>query len=74
MFLILLFLNFHATLGYCVQSHGKLSVTIYHNKIVVFEVALTDTQAKIPFAFYLDSTNLGIGVLLRSSAVTSVTC
>jgi len=26
------------------------------------------------FAFYLDSTNLGIGALLRSSFVTSVTC
>jgi len=26
------------------------------------------------FAFYLDSTNLGIGALLRSSVVTSVTC
>jgi len=26
------------------------------------------------FALYLDSTNLGICVLLRSSAVTSVTC
>jgi len=26
------------------------------------------------FAFYLDSTNLGIGALLRSSHVTSVTC
>ena len=26
------------------------------------------------FAFYLDSTNLGISVLLRSSAVASVTC
>ena len=26
------------------------------------------------FAFYLDSTNLGISALLRSSAVTSVTC
>jgi len=26
------------------------------------------------FAFYLDSTNLGIRALLRSSAVTSVTC
>jgi len=25
-------------------------------------------------AFYLDSTNLGIGALLRSSFVTSVTC
>jgi len=74
MFLILLFLNCHATLCYCVQSHSKLSVTIYHNKIFVFAVALTDTQAKILFAFYLDSTNLGISVLLRSSAETSVTC
>jgi len=26
------------------------------------------------FAFYLDSPNLGISVLLRSSAVTSVMC
>ena len=26
------------------------------------------------FTFYLDSTNLGISALLRSSAVTSVTC
>jgi len=26
------------------------------------------------FAFYLDSTNLGICALLRSSVVTSVTC
>ena len=26
------------------------------------------------FAFYLDSTKLGISALLRSSAVTSVTC
>jgi len=26
------------------------------------------------FAFYLDSTSLGISTLLRSSAVTSVTC
>jgi len=26
------------------------------------------------FAFYLDSTNLGIGAVLRSSVVTSVTC
>jgi len=26
------------------------------------------------FAFYLDSTNLGIGALLPSSVVTSVTC
>jgi len=26
------------------------------------------------FAFYPDSTNLGISALLRSSAVTSVTC
>jgi len=26
------------------------------------------------FAFYQDSTNSGIGALLRSSAVTSVTC
>jgi len=26
------------------------------------------------FAFYLDSTNLEISALLRSSAVTSVTC
>jgi len=26
------------------------------------------------FAFYLDSTNLGIGALLRSSVVTSATC
>jgi len=32
----------------CVQSHSKLSVTIYQNKIFVFAVALTDTQAKIP--------------------------
>jgi len=46
MFLILL--NCHATLCYCVQSHSKLSVTIYQNRIVVFAVALTDTQAKIP--------------------------
>jgi len=26
------------------------------------------------FAFYLDSSNLGIGALLRSSFVTNVTC
>jgi len=26
------------------------------------------------FAFYVDSTNLGISAQLRSSAVTSVTC
>jgi len=26
------------------------------------------------FAFYVDSTNLGISALLRSSVVTSVTC
>jgi len=46
MFLILL--NCHATLCYCVPSQGKLSVTIYQNKIFVVAVALTDTQAKIP--------------------------
>jgi len=45
MFSILL--NCHATLCYCVQSHSELSVTIYQNKIFVFTVALTDTQAKI---------------------------
>jgi len=45
MFLILS--NCHTTLCYCVQSHGELSVTIYQNKIFVFAVALTDTQAKI---------------------------
>jgi len=28
----------------------------------------------IAFAFYLDSTNLGIGALLRSGSETSVTC
>jgi len=39
--------NCHATLSYCVQSHSKFSVTIYQNKIFVFAVALTDTQAKI---------------------------
>jgi len=43
MFLILLSCN--APLCYCVQSHGKLSVTIYQNRI--FAVAPTDTQAKI---------------------------
>jgi len=46
--MILILLNCHATLCYCVQSHSKLSVTIYQNKIFVFTVALTGTQAKIP--------------------------
>jgi len=46
MFLILL--NCHATLCYCVQSHSKLSITIYQNKIFFFTVTLTDTHAKIP--------------------------
>jgi len=27
-----------------------------------------------PFAFYVDSTNLGVGVLLHSSVVTMVMC
>jgi len=45
MFLIVL--NCHASLCYCVQSHSKLSVTIYQNKMFVFVVALTDTQVKI---------------------------
>jgi len=30
-----------------VQSHSEISVTIYQNKIFVFTVTLTDTQAKI---------------------------
>jgi len=46
MFLILL--NCHATLCYCAQSHSKLSVTIYQNKIFVIAVALNDTS-KSPF-------------------------
>jgi len=43
-------LSRHSLLGYCVQCHCKLSVTNYQNKIFVFAVALTDTQAKIPLA------------------------
>jgi len=50
MFFILL--NCHAILCYCVQNHSKLSVTIYQNKIVVFAVALTDTQANILKALF----------------------
>jgi len=46
MYLILLYC--HATLCYCVQSHSKLSVTIYQNKIFVIAVAVNDTQVKIP--------------------------
>jgi len=52
MFLILL--NYHTTLCYCVQSLNKIPVTIYQNKIIVFAVALADTQAKIPFKHFFN--------------------
>jgi len=45
------------------------------NKTEASSVRLIDgVSSHIAFAFYLDSTNLGISALLRSSAVTSVTC
>jgi len=38
-------------------------------------VCLIDgVSCRSAFAFYLDSTNLGIGALFRSSVVTKVTC
>ena len=43
--------------------------------IEICSIRLTDgVSCHNAFALYLDSTNLGIGALLRSSAVTSVTC
>jgi len=42
--------------------------------IELCSVRLIDgVSCHIAFAFYQDSTNLGIGALLRSSVVTSVT-
>ena len=54
----------------------------HYNRIVLCEwvielcsVSLTDgVSFQNAFAFYLDSTSLGIGALLRSGVVTSVTC
>jgi len=43
--------------------------------IELFCVRLIDgVSCHNAFAFYLDSTNLGIGALFRSSFATSVTC
>jgi len=42
--------------------------------IELYSVLLIDgVSCHNAFAFYLDSTNLGIGALLRSSVVTNVT-
>jgi len=42
--------------------------------IELYSIRFTDgVSCHNAFAFYLDSTNLGIGALLRSSIVTSVT-
>ena len=54
----------------------------HYNRILLCEwvielcsVRLIDGMASHnAFAFYIDSTNLGISALLRSSAVTSFTC
>jgi len=43
--------------------------------IELYNVRLIDgVSSHNDFEFYLDSTNLGISALLRSSAATSVTC
>jgi len=43
--------------------------------IELYSVLLIDgVTSHNAFEFYLDSTNLGISALIRSSAVTSVTC
>jgi len=43
--------------------------------IELYSVSLIDGMScHNAFAFYLDSTNLRIGALLRSNVVTSVTC
>ena len=54
----------------------------HYNRILLCEwlielcsIRLIDgVSSHIAFAFYLDSTNLGIGALLRSGFVTSVEC
>jgi len=66
-----MFLNCHATLCYCVQSHSKLSVTIYQNKIFVFAVALTDTQAKIPLKHCFHQHTSPAGIVSKFYTVLS---
>jgi len=61
----------------CIRHYSLNTIIAFYSEWVIelCSVRLIDgVSSHHAFAFYLDSTNLGISALLRSSAVTSVTC